>query len=84
MGIKQTAPSLKYVLDVMKANTKIILDLTIKNAELHRESIKLKDVIERWIKLGIEQNEQQTVFWDDDIINLLKYIRGEEIDGNKN
>ena len=83
MGVKEIITDLKYianVLEVLNIKTKTIIILTEENNKLQSELIELRAVIERWLKLGIEQNEQQTVFWDDDIVNLLKYIRGEKIE----
>ena len=83
MGVKEIITDLKYianVLEVLNIKTKTIITLTEENNKLQSELIELRAVIERWLKLGIEQNEQQTVFWDDDIVNLLKYIRGEKIE----
>ena len=83
MGVKEIITDLKYianVLEVLNIKTKTIIILTEENNKLQSELIELRAVIERWLKLGIEQNEQQTVVWDDDIVNLLKYIRGEKIE----
>ena len=83
MGVKEIITDLKYianVLEVLNIKTKTIITLTEENNKLQSELIELRAVIERWLKLGMEQNEQQTVFWDDDIVNLLRYIRGEKIE----
>ena len=83
MGVKEIITDLKYianVLEVLNIKTKTIITLTEENNKLQSELIELRAVIERWLKLGMEQNEQQTVFCDDDIVNLLRYIRGEKIE----
>ncbi len=80
MGVEDIIEGLKYLTDVLDASTETILHLTAENKRLETELIEFKAVVERWLKLGMDQNEQQTVFWDDDIVNLLKYIRGEKIE----
>ena len=83
MGVKEIITDLKYIanmLEVLNIKTKTIITLTEENNKLQSELIELRAVIERWLKLGMEQNEQQTVFCDDDIVNLLRYIRGEKIE----
>lgn len=71
---------LRHITNVLNINTAFVKEQTKKIRELNAELDNTKDVVERWLKLGREHNEMQTVFWDDDIVNLLKYLRGEEIE----